>query len=601
MVKQLPPIVPELNLRLHSTKQSDRPDSVTHYINVLCMELSWLDEWAVWNRSKQSLTFLQIGAKGSALTVENSVMIDFDKGTNSRLVVFHCTSSNSDLRLQFDAQPQNLISYIHSLLRSFQVSMVVTHKIAKLIDPSMQDGFQVDEKNLTFSPAPVKVENTASVSSGTDAFSHVKLLDLDSLVRDGYLPKAEPTDSACSPYPIPDDENKFSTALEDYEIPPLEDAWEPVSQATIGKKMRSKRNAEHSSTKHGKRITNLTKKRNNNHPKSANTGSCRFCNVTIHFSEASNHMLTTHAARNTECCFCPNSFDSVERLHLHVAMYHPRRSQTSNRLKCTVCHIYISKSESYDHMLLEHQRAGECPFCDYHLENDSLSSREVNEFIDVGDTIPFSLKDHIRRMHRFLNKTTQWRRPKKTILNLNELKGHEKNRDPVKRKMCTLCGVRPDNLAKHQAFKHGLNRESVYKYKCTFCEKTYTNSWHLRTHLLRNHLQDKKICCSKCPSSFASESLLDRHMVTHEQPTIKCPKPQCDKFFKRKPNVLQHLQGCHYPPQYQCLLCHDQFYFRDKVRAHLKSQHNSLANDQTFIQHKINMVEDMVKLKNCKY
>ena len=529
MVKLKPIVVPKLKLRAKTTyrEPNERSGSVAHYINDLCMELSWLDEWAVWNRGKQSITFLQINAKHTALTIENSVLIDFDQSTNSHAVLFRCSSGSSDVVLQFEVQPQHLINYVHSLLRSFQVSFVVTHKLSELVDQSNLSGVDVEEEPESYDQ--IKIEeitafSTATTSSKSKNIKCIGSSDSTSLAPEVCHPKIEPFDvllDCVVPLPTFEDEEILQIAEGDCD-------QGPPNKLKSGNSKR--------------RVDRIPFKLSQKNSKS---GLCRFCGETVPFSEASNHMLTKHDAK-TECCFCPNSFETKKRFDRHIVMYHPRRYKPYGRLKCKVCHLFISRSESYDHMLVEHQTASECPFCEFHTDIERLPSEEAMKYINV---IPFGVSDHIRRNHKFLSFAFPCTRCRKTFKTPKTLKKHEKSHvetpdqsDPrFNRKMCNLCGAKPFHLKKHQATKHGLNRDDVYKYKCTFCVKSYATSWHLRMHLLRNHLQDKKITCPKCPGSFASERLLEKHMTAHENPKIKCP--QCDKLFKRKHNVVQHLQG----------------------------------------------------------
>ena len=89
--------------------------------------------------------------------------------------------------------------------------------------------------------------------------------------------------------------------------------------------------------------------------------------------------------------------------------------------------------------------------------------------------------------------------------------------------------------------QHGINVESVFKYKCTFCPKAFMDAYKLKIHLRRKHMVDQRVRCPKCTSSFATQREVDKHMLVHEEPNLKCPR--CDKLFRWRENILQHLQG----------------------------------------------------------
>ena len=58
---------------------------IPDYIRMLRSELSLAPEWAVWNRNKESLTFLQIYTKAGSPMVQNEVKLEFCSTTR----VFH--------------------------------------------------------------------------------------------------------------------------------------------------------------------------------------------------------------------------------------------------------------------------------------------------------------------------------------------------------------------------------------------------------------------------------------------------------------------------------------------------------------------------------
>ena len=54
--------------------------------------------------------------------------------------------------------------------------------------------------------------------------------------------------------------------------------------------------------------------------------------------------------------------------------------------------------------------------------------------------------------------------------------------------------------------------------------------------------------------------------------------------------------GCHYPPQYECKVCHERFPFVAGVRNHLKSSHQIDAWEQFYERDQVNMDADLSML-----
>ena len=126
--------------------------------------------------------------------------------------------------------------------------------------------------------------------------------------------------------------------------------------------------------------------------------------------------------------------------------------------------------------------------------------------------------------------------------------------------------------------------------------------------------------------------VFDRHKEVHQEPSIPCPHPGCGKLFKRKDHLAQHLRGeyilhityvrnvnnllitdinlrrhtslfwllheflslgCHYPREYECLVCHRRFQHRGVIQAHLKGQHDLVDIEQFYARQRINVNADL--------
>ena len=54
--------------------------------------------------------------------------------------------------------------------------------------------------------------------------------------------------------------------------------------------------------------------------------------------------------------------------------------------------------------------------------------------------------------------------------------------------------------------------------------------------------------------------------------------------------------GCHNPPAFECLVCHERFLFMVQVRTHLKSVHGIDQYESSFHKHANNYDADLAKV-----
>ncbi|XP_035713716.1 zinc finger protein 888 isoform X2 [Folsomia candida] len=102
------------------------------------------------------------------------------------------------------------------------------------------------------------------------------------------------------------------------------------------------------------------------------------------------------------------------------------------------------------------------------------------------------------------------------------------------------------NLAKDIKADH--NTKDLPRFPCTFpgCEKTYKNKRHISQHVKTDHAENPvRFPCTLCEKEFKTMSHLGRHSSTHtnEKP-YKCTT--CGRGFAQKSDLMHHeliLQG----------------------------------------------------------
>jgi len=83
---------------------------------------------------------------------------------------------------------------------------------------------------------------------------------------------------------------------------------------------------------------------------------------------------------------------------------------------------------------------------------------------------------------------------------------------------------------------------NTYKYKCGFCEKSFSTSGHLTSHVA-THTNAKSFNCQLCDKSFSLVTTLNRHIneVHTKEKRFTCELPNCGKIFTRSDLLKRHL------------------------------------------------------------
>ena len=77
-------------------------------------------------------------------------------------------------------------------------------------------------------------------------------------------------------------------------------------------------------------------------------------------------------------------------------------------------------------------------------------------------------------------------------------------------------------------------------YSCTFCDKSFTNTYHLNSHLV-THTGEKSFACPQCDKSFGRRSTLRAHMTTHSK-TSNFMCPVCEKACNDNNSLEEHIR-----------------------------------------------------------
>ena len=160
---------------------------------------------------------------------------------------------------------------------------------------------------------------------------------------------------------------------------------------------------------------------------------------------------------------------------------------------------------------------------------------------------------------------------------------------------CSVCSVRKRSA-------HSLNvhyRKQHSAQMCGVCGKLFDLASSLNHHMYTHNTP--RFFCEKCPFHSHFESELKKHNISHHtQPSHQCMKRNCGRWFKRKADLVLHVEthkkdllecdSCDFTTTlqkylkehkkshedslpYQCNICGKRFLWRSGVRAHKIKEH----------------------------
>lgn len=137
---------------------------------------------------------------------------------------------------------------------------------------------------------------------------------------------------------------------------------------------------------------------------------------------------------------------------------------------------------------------------------------------------------------------------------------------------CCMVFNKRWKLQKHITRVHDSNKN----YVCTYCDKAFKQSYHLREHLT-SHTGERNYTCSFCDKSFQRISSLRRHVRTHERPVGEKTKKTpflctvCGKRFPFSNGVQRHMRIHLGIRNHECNICHRKFAQSTHLHVHMRT------------------------------
>lgn len=165
----------------------------------------------------------------------------------------------------------------------------------------------------------------------------------------------------------------------------------------------------------------------------------------------------------------------------------------------------------------------------------------------------------------------------KTCSDPSNMKKHMTVHSGEKAYVCPSCGKSysyAQSLRQHMDDVHVGNGEKRPKNKrkghfpCPECGKVFGYYWRCSLHQARVHAVDRPYKCPECGKSFARETILNKHLQTHEKPHA-CT--ECDRKFSFRDQLQKHKRTHSGERPYQCETCLRSFSQRGSLNEHKRT------------------------------
>lgn len=137
--------------------------------------------------------------------------------------------------------------------------------------------------------------------------------------------------------------------------------------------------------------------------------------------------------------------------------------------------------------------------------------------------------------------------------------------------ICDICGKKfkcKDSFKKHYQIHQGIVEPPV---QCSICNKWLKNYHSLRIHRLQHEEHPKT--CEICSREFKTQRSWKKHVQYWHEMEKNLPCSFCDKVFREKRNLDEHMATHTGAQLYTCPHCGKESRSKSNMYAHIKRQH----------------------------
>ena len=184
-----------------------------------------------------------------------------------------------------------------------------------------------------------------------------------------------------------------------------------------------------------------------------------------------------------------------------------------------------------------------------HMNDSDYSSESDDGNTDIDDMSEAGRKFHTENFDRVMRKLPsplvsfigETGSGKRALMNTVKMMSESKNTRPVI--MYPRCASSFDNEQDLDAHMDAHMTTPTIGHKCPYCSESFASQSVLKKHLL-NHSPENPYCCETCRTRFSRLHDLKNHAQVHtwEKPY---PCPTCDRVFFRADSLALHIRsGC---------------------------------------------------------
>uniref|UniRef100_A0A8D8B706 Zinc finger protein 337 n=1 Tax=Culex pipiens TaxID=7175 RepID=A0A8D8B706_CULPI len=293
---------------------------------------------------------------------------------------------------------------------------------------------------------------------------------------------------------------------------------------------------------------------------------CRLCEQTFNDqAELMRHRREDHKITKRDpgvtCRTCHQRFADQGEMLEHRAEAHPM----TNPMECEVCKsVFGSASALRAHMRghAPKTRSHDCPNCDESFICALMLQTHIKE------THP-DMKNHVCDL---CGRGYPTRKQLLAHMGRHRNPNRERASNTPGHYMCHICG-KEFNL--RASFKRHVfnNHTNARDFKCAVCDKQLVSAEGLKLHL-KSH-DEQHFMCSTCGKGFSQPYRLRAHMLLHERELAEERCPICNRAFRDKKKLDLHIKSHTGETEFSCTPC-QRFFASDKLlQKHILRMHQS--------------------------